>query len=53
MRTPYTPADDLASVGFSVLRSALATNLLWIGTLKFKRYEVENIERACPDLRGI
>jgi uncharacterized membrane protein YkgB len=26
------------------MRSGLATNLLWIGTLKFKQYEVENID---------
>lgn len=44
LRTRHAPADDLASVGSSVLRSGLATNLLWIGTLKFKQYEVENIE---------
>lgn len=37
-------ADDLASVGFSVLRCALATNILWIGALKFRQYEVENDE---------
>jgi reactive chlorine resistance protein C len=44
LRTRHAPADDLASVGSSVLRSGLATNLLWIGTLKFKQYEVENID---------
>ncbi|MFG3299225.1 YkgB family protein [Micromonospora chersina] len=44
MGTQHAPADDLASVGFSVLRSALATNILWIGALKFKQYEVENDE---------
>src|SRR5215211_155917 len=44
LRTRRAPADDLASVGSSVLRSGLATNLLWIGTLKFKQYEVENID---------
>ncbi|RKN29984.1 YkgB family protein [Micromonospora musae] len=37
-------ADDLASVGISVLRGALATNIVWIGSLKFKQYEVENDE---------
>ena len=37
-------ADDLASVGSFVLRSGLATNLLLIGALKFKEYEVENID---------
>ncbi|MET7747363.1 DUF417 family protein [Micromonospora sp. NPDC005367] len=36
--------DDLAAVGFSVLRYGLATNILWIGALKFKQYEVENVE---------
>ncbi|MET7670691.1 YkgB family protein [Micromonospora luteifusca] len=40
----HASADDLASVGFAVLRSALATNILWIGALKFKQYEVENDE---------
>jgi reactive chlorine resistance protein C len=44
MRARHAPADALASVGFSVLRSALVTNLLWIGALKFKPYEVDNIE---------
>lgn len=44
LRTRHAPADDLASVGSSVLRSGLATNLLWIGTLKFKQYEVETID---------
>lgn len=44
MVTRHASADDLASVGFSVLRSALATNILWIGALKFKQYEVENDE---------
>lgn len=44
MRTRHASANDLASVGFSVLRSALATNILWIGALKFKQYEVENNE---------
>ena len=42
--TRPTPADDLASVGSFVLRSGLATNLLLIGALKFKEYEVENID---------
>ncbi|MFC3499784.1 YkgB family protein [Micromonospora krabiensis] len=44
MGTRHTNADELASVGFSVLRYALATNILWIGALKFKPYEVENDE---------
>ncbi len=38
------PATRLQSVGASVLRSALATNLVWIGALKFEDYEVENID---------
>ncbi len=37
------PATRLQSLGASVLRSALATNLVWIGALKFEDYEVENI----------
>lgn len=44
MGTRHATADDLASVGLSVLRAALATNILWIGALKFKQYEVENDE---------
>ena len=44
LRTRHALADDLASVGWPVLRSGLAMNLLWIGTLKFKQYEVENID---------
>ncbi|MDQ3767606.1 MAG: DUF417 family protein, partial [Actinomycetota bacterium] len=38
------PATRLQSVGTSVLRSALVTNLVWIGALKFEDYEVENID---------
>ena len=56
LRTRHAPADDLASVGSSVLRSGLATNLLWIGTLKFKQYEVENIDpllRSSPLFSGL
>ncbi|SCL16732.1 Uncharacterized membrane protein YkgB [Micromonospora rhizosphaerae] len=44
MRTRHASADDLGSVGYAFLRSALATNILWIGALKFKQYEVENDE---------
>ena len=44
MNRQHTPANNLASVGFSVLRSGLVANLLWIGALKFEDYEVENIE---------
>lgn len=33
----------LQSVGSAVLRSALATTLVWVGALKFEDYEVENI----------
>ncbi|WP_328853295.1 DUF417 family protein [Micromonospora globbae] len=44
MGTRHDRTDDLAAVGSSVLRCALATNILWIGALKFKRYEVENDE---------
>ncbi|MFD0783174.1 YkgB family protein [Micromonospora azadirachtae] len=44
MGTRHTSADDLASVGLSVLRCGLATNILWIGALKFRQYEVENVE---------
>ena len=36
-------ATRLQSMGTSVLRSALVTNLVWIGALKFEDYEVENI----------
>jgi reactive chlorine resistance protein C len=44
MSRQHTPANYLASVGFSVLRSGLATTILWIGALKWEDYEVENIE---------
>ena len=37
------PATRLQSVGTSVLRSTLATTLVWVGALKFEDYEVENI----------
>jgi len=38
-----TTATRLQSVGTSVLRSTLATTLVWVGALKFEDYEVENI----------
>src|SRR5258708_33406815 len=44
MNRQRTPATNLASAGFWVLRSGLVTNLLWIGALKFEDYEVENIK---------
>ena len=44
MNRQHTPANNLTSVGFSVLRSGLATTILWIGALKWQDYEVENIE---------
>ncbi|HEY2080923.1 MAG TPA: DUF417 family protein [Streptosporangiaceae bacterium] len=44
MNKQHTPANALALVGFSVLRSGLVANLLWIGALKFQDYEVENIK---------
>ena len=44
VRTPQTPVNGLASVGFSVMRCGLATCLLWIGALKFTDYEVQNAE---------
>ncbi|MBB4744048.1 putative membrane protein YkgB [Actinoplanes octamycinicus] len=34
----------LASLGLSVTRCGLATVFVWVGTLKFKDYEVENAE---------
>ncbi len=43
MKTQHNSAQALQSVGASTLRSALVMNLLWIGTLKFEDYEVENI----------
>lgn len=39
----HAPATRLQSVGSAVLRSALATTLVWVGALKFEDYEVENI----------
>src|SRR5215469_10062671 len=44
MDRQHTPANNLASVGFSVIRSGLVANLMWIGALKFEDYEVENIK---------
>jgi uncharacterized membrane protein YkgB len=44
MRSLNTPAGGLTLAGTFVMRPALTANLLWIGALKFKRYEVENIE---------
>ncbi len=38
-----TSATRLQSMGTSVLRSTLATTLVWVGALKFEDYEVENI----------
>lgn len=40
-RRPDTRLQDAST---SVLRYALAGNLLWIGALKFEAYEVENID---------
>jgi uncharacterized membrane protein YkgB len=44
MKPQSAPAARLRTVGASTLRSALATNLVWIGRLKFEDYEVENIQ---------
>jgi len=41
--TGNSSVTDLQSVGITGLRTALAVNLLWIGGLKFKQYEVTNI----------
>lgn len=44
MKTQSSGTAEVAqSIGASILRSALAVNLLWIGALKFEEYEVENI----------
>ncbi|WP_051442002.1 YkgB family protein [Arthrobacter sp. H14] len=43
MTKRHASATDLENVGASVLRYALVTNLVWIGTLKFQKYEMENI----------
>ena len=43
MKTQSGTAEVAQSIGASILRSALAVNLLWIGALKFEEYEVENI----------
>jgi len=43
MDTQYETANVAQSIGASILRSALAVNLVWIGALKFEEYEVENI----------
>jgi uncharacterized membrane protein YkgB len=39
-----TTSSNLQSMGRWGLRYSLATNLVWIGTLKFQSYEVENID---------
>jgi uncharacterized membrane protein YkgB len=36
--------QKLGSLGATTIRSALATNLLWAGALKFEEYEAEIIE---------
>lgn len=43
MKTQSGTAEVAHSIGASILRSALAVNLVWIGALKFEEYEVENI----------
>ncbi len=43
MNTSDSADARLQSFGMSILRYALATNLVWIGALKFEDYEVENI----------
>jgi len=44
MRLRRRPDTRLQDASTSVLRYALAGNLLWIGALKFEAYEVENID---------
>ncbi len=44
MTTHRASATAIQSVGTSILRYALATNIAWIGALKFEDYEVENIK---------
>ncbi len=36
-------STGLQRIGAGVLRSSLATSLVWVGALKFEDYEVENI----------
>ncbi len=43
MKKQQDTAQAIQSAGASTLRYALALNLVWIGTLKFEDYEVENI----------
>lgn len=43
MKTQSDTAEVAQSIGASILRYALAVNLLWIGALKFEEYEVENV----------
>ncbi|MFB4283672.1 MULTISPECIES: YkgB family protein [unclassified Nonomuraea] len=43
MRMQFIATKNIHTVGRSVIRSALALNLVWIGRLKFEDYEVENI----------
>ena len=44
MGTRHAPMSDVASVGLSGMRFALATTFVWTGALKFTDYEVENAE---------
>ena len=43
MMTKNTSTTGIEQVGNSVLRYSLVTNLVWIGSLKFQDYEIENI----------
>jgi reactive chlorine resistance protein C len=44
MRTRQSRSDELGAAAMAVIRSALATNLVWIGALKWQQYEVDNID---------
>lgn len=43
MTTKKTSTTGIEQLGKSVLRYSLVTNLVWIGSLKFEDYEIENI----------
>lgn len=48
MTTKKTSTTGIEQLGKSVLRYSLVTNLVWIGSLKFEDYEIENISPWSP-----
>ncbi len=51
-----TTGEGLQAASIVGLRYSLAANLIWIGALKFERYEVENIDplvASSPSMSGL